>query len=223
MTAGGLTGMVVVIDWWLHQITGYYWEYTLDADGNHPTVSGDGVVLTGGSKDDTISNSANGVTMNGKGGNDYLGNSGGKNVNIIGGEGDDSIENLLTEEWNDKTQQNDYYKPDNAVIDGGAGDDRIINGYYHYGVHEGGDNVYINGGDGNDCITSYGDNVTIDGGTDNDDIDSNGAAKGIGKPEKLKHEDGWSRRINDEHRLVYKIKDENIIAVKSCRGHYGDK
>ena len=55
------------------------------------------------------------------------------------------------------------------------------------------------------------------------DIERNGAAKGIGKPEKLKHEDGWSRRINDEHRLVYKIKDENIIAVKSCRGHYGDK
>lgn len=55
------------------------------------------------------------------------------------------------------------------------------------------------------------------------DIERNGAAKGIGKPEKLKHEDGWSRRINDEHRLIYKIKDENIIAVKSCRGHYGDK
>ena len=55
------------------------------------------------------------------------------------------------------------------------------------------------------------------------DIDRNGAAKGIGKPERLKHEDGWSRRINDEHRLIYKIKDGNIIAVKSCRGHYGDK
>ncbi|MBQ4494502.1 MAG: Txe/YoeB family addiction module toxin [Selenomonadaceae bacterium] len=55
------------------------------------------------------------------------------------------------------------------------------------------------------------------------DIDRNGVAKGIGKPEKLKHEDGWSRRINDEHRLIYKMKDENIIAVKSCRGHYEDK
>ena len=54
-------------------------------------------------------------------------------------------------------------------------------------------------------------------------IERDGALNGLGKPEKLKHEDGWSRRINDEHRLVYKIKDENIIAVKSCRGHYGDK
>lgn len=55
------------------------------------------------------------------------------------------------------------------------------------------------------------------------DIESNGAAKGIGKPERLKHEDGYSRRINDEHRLIYKIKEENIIAVKSCKGHYEDK
>ena len=55
------------------------------------------------------------------------------------------------------------------------------------------------------------------------DIERNGVARGIGKPEHLKHEDGWSRRINDEHRLIYKIKDENIIAVKSCRGHYDDK
>ncbi|MBR4151828.1 MAG: Txe/YoeB family addiction module toxin [Selenomonadaceae bacterium] len=55
------------------------------------------------------------------------------------------------------------------------------------------------------------------------DIERNGAAKGIGKPEKLKHEEGWSRRINDEHRLIYKIKDGNIIAVKSCKGHYDDK
>ena len=54
------------------------------------------------------------------------------------------------------------------------------------------------------------------------DIERNGVAKGIGKPERLKHEDGYSRRINDEHRLVYKMKD-NIIAVKSCKGHYGDK
>ncbi|MDJ0317374.1 MULTISPECIES: Txe/YoeB family addiction module toxin [Arthrobacter] len=46
--------------------------------------------------------------------------------------------------------------------------------------------------------------------------------EGIGKPEPLKH--GlpcyWSRRITDEHRLVYKIDDdENRIA--GCRYHYG--
>ncbi len=44
---------------------------------------------------------------------------------------------------------------------------------------------------------------------------------GIGKPEPLKHElkGYWSRRINDEHRLVYKATDEQIIIV-SCKYHY---
>lgn len=51
------------------------------------------------------------------------------------------------------------------------------------------------------------------------DIDRNGAANGIGKPERLKHEDGWSRRITDEHRLVYTVDAENINII-SCRGHY---
>jgi len=41
---------------------------------------------------------------------------------------------------------------------------------------------------------------------------------GIGKPEALKHDLSgyWSRRITDEHRLVYQITDELIIIV-SCR------
>jgi toxin YoeB len=44
---------------------------------------------------------------------------------------------------------------------------------------------------------------------------------GIGKPEGLKHElkGYWSRRINDEHRLVYKVTNEEIIII-SCRFHY---
>lgn len=44
---------------------------------------------------------------------------------------------------------------------------------------------------------------------------------GIGKPEPLKHElkGYWSRRINDEHRLVYKVTDEAILIV-ACRYHY---
>lgn len=44
--------------------------------------------------------------------------------------------------------------------------------------------------------------------------------KGIGKPEPLKHGKGlWSRRINDEHRLVYQVTQEAII-ILSCRFHY---
>lgn len=44
---------------------------------------------------------------------------------------------------------------------------------------------------------------------------------GLGKPEPLKHELAglWSRRITDEHRLVYKVTDEDIVIV-SCRYHY---
>ena len=51
------------------------------------------------------------------------------------------------------------------------------------------------------------------------DTDRNGAAKGIGKPEKLKYREGWSRRITDEHRLIYDVDEENIY-VYSCKGHY---
>lgn len=45
--------------------------------------------------------------------------------------------------------------------------------------------------------------------------------KGIGKPEPLKHnwQGYWSRRINDEHRLVYKVTNENIV-IASCKFHY---
>jgi len=44
---------------------------------------------------------------------------------------------------------------------------------------------------------------------------------GIGKPEPLKRElkGYWSRRINDEHRLVYKVTDEQLI-IASCKYHY---
>jgi len=44
---------------------------------------------------------------------------------------------------------------------------------------------------------------------------------GIGKPEPLKHElkGYWSRRITDEHRLVYRVTDEQITIV-SCKYHY---
>ncbi len=45
--------------------------------------------------------------------------------------------------------------------------------------------------------------------------------EGIGKPEPLKHDlkGYWSRRINDEHRLVYKVTDEAIVII-SCKYHY---
>jgi toxin YoeB len=47
--------------------------------------------------------------------------------------------------------------------------------------------------------------------------------EGIGKPEALKHglHGYWSRRISDEHRLIYKVVDDEI-RVAACRYHYED-
>ena len=49
------------------------------------------------------------------------------------------------------------------------------------------------------------------------DIDRNGH-EGIGKPEPLRHNFSgyWSRRINQEHRLIYSIDGENIY-ILSCK------
>ncbi len=46
---------------------------------------------------------------------------------------------------------------------------------------------------------------------------------GIGKPEPLKENLAglWSRRIDEEHRLVYSI-EGNTVLIFSCRGHYED-
>jgi toxin YoeB len=45
--------------------------------------------------------------------------------------------------------------------------------------------------------------------------------EGIGKPEPLKHalSGYWSRRINDEHRLVYSANDDALL-IAQCRYHY---
>jgi len=44
---------------------------------------------------------------------------------------------------------------------------------------------------------------------------------GIGKPEPLKHNLAgcWSRRIDEEHRIVYEVTDQKI-RILSCRYHY---
>lgn len=45
--------------------------------------------------------------------------------------------------------------------------------------------------------------------------------EGIGKPEPLKYElsGTWSRRITNEHRLIYEVKDD-VIYILSLKGHY---
>jgi len=46
--------------------------------------------------------------------------------------------------------------------------------------------------------------------------------KGLGKPEQLKHglTGYWSRRINDEHRIVYKVQND-MLFIAQLRYHYG--
>jgi toxin YoeB len=48
---------------------------------------------------------------------------------------------------------------------------------------------------------------------------------GTGKPEPLRGELGgwWSRRINQEHRIVYRVSgkgDEQVFEIAQCRYHY---
>lgn len=45
--------------------------------------------------------------------------------------------------------------------------------------------------------------------------------EGIGKPERLEYgiPDAYSRRITDEHRLVYLVVDEDLVILQ-CRYHY---
>ncbi|MBF8223328.1 Txe/YoeB family addiction module toxin [Halomonas sp. 328] len=45
--------------------------------------------------------------------------------------------------------------------------------------------------------------------------------EGVGKPEPLKHglAGYWSRRITDEHRLVYKVVDDSLL-IAQLRYHY---
>ncbi len=47
--------------------------------------------------------------------------------------------------------------------------------------------------------------------------------KGRGKPEPLKGDFSgcWSRRITQEHRLIYRVETDTITVLK-CKGHYDD-
>ena len=55
------------------------------------------------------------------------------------------------------------------------------------------------------------------------DIERN-AFESIGKPEPLKEDLSgyWSRRIDEKNRIVYKIKDNQVVIIQ-CGSHYRDK
>ena len=54
------------------------------------------------------------------------------------------------------------------------------------------------------------------------DIERNGLLQGIGKPELLRHRKCCSRRINDEHRLVYHMDDNQNLISYASKYHYED-
>ena len=51
-------------------------------------------------------------------------------------------------------------------------------------------------------------------------IQRDGILKGLGKPEPLKFRKACSRRITDEHRLIYNLDTQNNLIIYSCCGHY---
>ncbi len=52
-------------------------------------------------------------------------------------------------------------------------------------------------------------------------IEKDGYAKGLGKPQPLKHDLSgyWSRRIDEEHRIIYRIHKKKLVIV-SCKDYY---
>ncbi|MHC6202637.1 Txe/YoeB family addiction module toxin [Breznakiellaceae bacterium SP9] len=56
------------------------------------------------------------------------------------------------------------------------------------------------------------------------DISRNGNT-GIGKPEPLSEDKSgwWSRRIDEQNRIVYRLLGNDTIEIRSCKGHYDDK
>ena len=51
-------------------------------------------------------------------------------------------------------------------------------------------------------------------------IDREGILQGIGKTEILKYRKVCSRRITDEHRLVYNLDSNNNLIIYTCKYHY---
>lgn len=52
------------------------------------------------------------------------------------------------------------------------------------------------------------------------DIDDYGLLEGKGKPERLKYRKACSRRITDEHRLVYDFDENRNLIIYACQYHY---
>lgn len=52
------------------------------------------------------------------------------------------------------------------------------------------------------------------------DIERNGVEHGIGKPERLRYRNLWSRRIDQFNRLIYDVDEQGNLLLVACKGHY---
>lgn len=52
------------------------------------------------------------------------------------------------------------------------------------------------------------------------DIERNGVEHGIGKPERLRYRNLWSRRIDQFNRLVYDVDEQGNLLIVAFKGHY---
>lgn len=51
-------------------------------------------------------------------------------------------------------------------------------------------------------------------------ISRDGLLEGLGKPEALKYRKAFSRRITDEHRLIYNLDTNQNLIIYACKYHY---
>ena len=184
----GGTGNDSITTGWFHEDSSVSDNSTLIGGEGNDSINNSGgknVSMSGGNGGDTINNyvaskwngdvyetlisAPDNVTINGGDDPDHIGNYGGANALINGGEGNDYIYNSVQTEWNKETNSREITaSPDNVTINGGNGNDRISN--------YGGDSVLINGGDDNDTIENYGpdsiigSDVTMSGGAGNDSL-----------------------------------------------------
>ncbi|MBO4779583.1 MAG: calcium-binding protein, partial [Selenomonadaceae bacterium] len=121
------------------------------SDNDYIYNAASSVTINGSSGKDTVDNRSNKVSVNGGSGDDSLTNEGAK-ATILGGDGNDTITNktalYATDEGGTRT-----VSPDNVSINGGKGNDLLINTGGANVRLGGGKLVSLNGGEGNDTLT----------------------------------------------------------------------
>ena len=164
-------------------IAGNGQNITIDAGDGDDSIQGspDKAMIYGGSGKDSIYNwySGKNITIDSGTDSDYIHNDANFSV-IYSGSDDDTVRNHAENtfidagdgndfvymhehmDWNESTRNWDFVSaPDNSTINGGAGNDIIINNIYSYRAAE---NVSINAGSGDDTVRNFGANAKIDGG-----------------------------------------------------------